>query len=46
VYEAHVGIASWQGKVATYPEFTRDVLPRIAYLGKILLTYVLMKHSQ
>lgn len=29
IYEAHVGMASEQEKVATYAEFTRDVLPRI-----------------
>ncbi|KAL3898917.1 MAG: hypothetical protein SGCHY_002404 [Lobulomycetales sp.] len=33
IYEAHIGIASPEGRVATYPEFTRDVLPRIADLG-------------
>lgn len=40
IYESHVGIASWQGKVATYPEFTRDVLPRISYLGMALKGYI------
>ncbi|KAJ3414832.1 hypothetical protein HDV05_005989 [Chytridiales sp. JEL 0842] len=33
IYEAHVGIASPEGRVATYPEFTKNVLPRIADLG-------------
>ncbi|EGF78676.1 hypothetical protein BATDEDRAFT_26554 [Batrachochytrium dendrobatidis JAM81] len=33
IYEAHVGIASPHGRVATYKEFTRDVLPRIANVG-------------
>src|SRR3990167_8304223 len=29
IYEAHVGMSSQDEKVATYAEFTRDVLPRI-----------------
>lgn len=29
IYEAHIGMASEQEKVASYAEFTRDVLPRI-----------------
>ncbi|MFT3928422.1 MAG: alpha-amylase family glycosyl hydrolase [Myxococcales bacterium] len=33
IYEAHVGMASEEGKVATFAEFTRDVLPMIAALG-------------
>jgi 1,4-alpha-glucan branching enzyme len=33
IYEAHVGMASEEGKVASFAEFTRDVLPRIAKLG-------------
>ncbi|MCL2444513.1 alpha-amylase family glycosyl hydrolase [Candidatus Saccharibacteria bacterium] len=33
IYEAHVGIASEEYKVASYAEFTRDVLPRIQKLG-------------
>ncbi|HZL35750.1 MAG TPA: alpha-amylase family glycosyl hydrolase [Tepidisphaeraceae bacterium] len=33
IYEAHVGMATEQGKVGTFEEFTRDVLPRIADLG-------------
>ncbi|CAD6926917.1 unnamed protein product [Tilletia controversa] len=33
IYEAHVGIASPEPRVATYKEFTRDVLPRIKELG-------------
>jgi 1,4-alpha-glucan branching enzyme len=33
IYEAHVGMASEEGKVAGFPEFTADVLPRIAALG-------------
>ncbi|TPX31684.1 1,4-alpha-glucan branching enzyme [Synchytrium microbalum] len=33
IYEAHVGIASPEGRVATYKEFTKNVLPRIKDLG-------------
>ncbi len=33
IYEAHVGIAQDAGKVGTYREFTRQVLPRIAAGG-------------
>ncbi|XP_060587945.1 1,4-alpha-glucan-branching enzyme-like isoform X2 [Ruditapes philippinarum] len=46
IYECHVGIASWQGKVATYPEFTRDVLPKIAYLGyNCIQLMAVMEHA-
>ena len=33
VYECHVGISSWEGKVNTYKDFTATVLPRIVKLG-------------
>lgn len=33
IYESHVGIASWEGKVNTYKNFTQNVLPRIKDLG-------------
>ena len=33
IYESHVGMASEHGRVGTYDEFTRDVLPRIRRLG-------------
>ncbi|CAG8651001.1 13134_t:CDS:10 [Acaulospora morrowiae] len=33
IYEAHVGISSVEGRVATYDEFTDNVLPRIKNLG-------------
>lgn len=33
IYEAHVGMASADEKVATYKEFTKHVLPRIQKLG-------------
>jgi 1,4-alpha-glucan branching enzyme len=32
VYEAHVGMAQEEGKVGTFKEFTRNILPRIASL--------------
>ena len=33
IYEAHVGMATEDGRVGTFGEFTRDILPRIAGLG-------------
>ncbi len=33
IYEAHVGMASTEEKVASYREFTKNVLPRIKKLG-------------
>ncbi|XP_055343029.1 1,4-alpha-glucan-branching enzyme-like [Paramacrobiotus metropolitanus] len=33
IYESHVGISSWEGKVATYDHFTDNVLPRIKQQG-------------
>ena len=33
IYEAHPGMATQDGHVGTWEEFTRDVLPRIAALG-------------
>lgn len=33
IYEAHVGMSSEQERVATFDEFTDDVLPRIARAG-------------
>ncbi|MBC7692974.1 MAG: alpha amylase C-terminal domain-containing protein [Methylotenera sp.] len=33
IYEAHVGMAQEEGKVGTFSEFTRLILPRIASLG-------------
>eukprot|EP00928_Gymnodinium_smaydae_P040898 TRINITY_DN276_c0_g2_i1.p1 TRINITY_DN276_c0_g2~~TRINITY_DN276_c0_g2_i1.p1 ORF type:complete len:1466 (+),score=392.54 TRINITY_DN276_c0_g2_i1:181-4398(+) len=33
IYEAHVGMASFDPKVATYTEFARDVLPRVKRMG-------------
>ncbi|VDM06929.1 unnamed protein product [Wuchereria bancrofti] len=33
IYEAHVGISSWEGKVNTYKNFADDVIPRIKKQG-------------
>ena len=33
IYECHIGMASEEGKVASFREFTRDVLPRIKQDG-------------
>ncbi len=33
IYEAHVGMATEEGRVGTFGEFTENILPRIAALG-------------
>lgn len=33
IYESHVGISSWEGKVASYRHFADNVIPRIAKQG-------------
>uniref|UniRef100_A0A8R1DP46 CBM_48 domain-containing protein n=1 Tax=Caenorhabditis japonica TaxID=281687 RepID=A0A8R1DP46_CAEJA len=33
IYEAHVGISSWEGKINTYRAFADEVLPRIKRQG-------------
>jgi len=33
IYEAHVGMAQEEGRVGTFEEFIRNILPRIAALG-------------
>lgn len=33
IYEAHIGMATEEGRVGTFGEFTQNVLPRIAALG-------------
>ena len=33
IYEAHVGMATEEGRVGTFDEFTANILPRIAALG-------------
>ncbi|KAF2491649.1 alpha-glucan branching enzyme [Lophium mytilinum] len=46
IYEAHVGISSPDPKVATYKEFTRDVLPRIKHLGyNTIQLMAIMEHA-
>ena len=47
IYECHVGIASSEGKVATYAEFRDNVLPRIKKLGTLLKLsiFVLRNHG-
>jgi 1,4-alpha-glucan branching enzyme len=46
IYEAHVGMASAEGRVATYREFARDVLPRIRALGyNCVQLMAIMEHS-
>ncbi|XP_041365409.1 1,4-alpha-glucan-branching enzyme-like [Gigantopelta aegis] len=46
IYESHVGIASWEGKVATYKEFTQNVIPRIADLGyNAIQMMAVMEHA-
>lgn len=46
VYEAHVGISSPEPKVATYKNFTQNVLPRIKYLGyNAIQLMAVMEHA-
>ncbi|KAI9318529.1 1,4-alpha-glucan-branching enzyme GBE1 [Dichotomocladium elegans] len=46
VYEAHVGISSSEPRVGTYKEFTKNVLPRIAYLGyNTIQLMAIMEHA-
>ncbi|KAK3753869.1 hypothetical protein RRG08_006256 [Elysia crispata] len=46
IYESHVGIASWEGKVATYKQFTDNVIPRIADLGyNAIQLMAIMEHA-
>jgi 1,4-alpha-glucan branching enzyme len=45
IYEAHVGMAPEAGKIGTFAEFTRDVLPRVAALGyNTLQLMAVMEH--
>jgi len=45
IYEAHVGMAPEEGKVGSFVEFTRDVLPKIAALGyNALQLMAVMEH--
>ncbi|XP_056141203.1 1,4-alpha-glucan-branching enzyme [Lampris incognitus] len=46
IYEAHVGIASPEAKIATYENFTLNVLPRIKDLGyNCIQLMAIMEHA-
>ena len=46
IYEAHVGISSPDPKVATYKEFTQNMLPRIKHLGyNTIQLMAIMEHA-
>ncbi|TRY80465.1 hypothetical protein TCAL_10489 [Tigriopus californicus] len=46
VYECHVGISSWEGKVNTYVDFADNVLPRIQKLGyNAIQIMAVMEHA-
>ncbi len=46
IYEAHVGISSSEPKVATYKEFTANILPRIKALGyNVIQLMAIMEHA-
>ncbi|TDZ34655.1 1,4-alpha-glucan-branching enzyme [Colletotrichum spinosum] len=46
VYEAHVGISSPELRVATYKEFTKNMLPRIKNLGyNVIQLMAVMEHA-
>ncbi|KAL6251544.1 alpha-1,4-glucan branching enzyme [Rhinocladiella similis] len=46
IYEAHVGISSPDLKVATYKEFTKNMLPRIKWLGyNVIQLMAIMEHA-
>lgn len=46
VYEAHVGISSPELRVATYKEFTKNMLPRIRDLGyNVIQLMAVMEHA-
>ncbi|KAJ8256686.1 hypothetical protein COCON_G00188380 [Conger conger] len=46
IYESHVGIASPEGKIASYTNFTRNVLPRIKDLGyNCIQLMAIMEHA-
>ena len=45
IYECHIGMAQEDGKVGTYGEFTRNVLPRVKALGyNTLQIMAVMEH--
>ena len=46
IYECHVGISSWEGKVNSYKDFTASVLPRIVQLGyNTIQLMAVMEHA-
>ncbi|RMD43155.1 hypothetical protein DV735_g1923, partial [Chaetothyriales sp. CBS 134920] len=46
IYEAHVGISSPETRVATYKEFTKNMLPRIHHLGyNVIQLMAIMEHA-
>ncbi|KAI0019819.1 carbohydrate-binding module family 48 [Xylariomycetidae sp. FL0641] len=46
VYEAHVGISSPELRVTTFKEFTKNMLPRIKYLGyNVIQLMAIMEHA-
>ncbi|KAI1622105.1 1,4-alpha-glucan-branching enzyme [Exophiala viscosa] len=46
IYEAHVGISSPELRVATYKEFTKNMLPRIKWLGyNVIQLMAVMEHA-
>lgn len=46
IYEAHIGISSPEPKIASYDEFTENVLPRVAYLGyNCIQLMAIMEHA-
>ncbi|XP_075053173.1 1,4-alpha-glucan-branching enzyme [Mixophyes fleayi] len=46
IYEAHVGIASPEGKIASYKNFTHNVLPKIKDLGyNCIQMMAIMEHA-
>ncbi|KAF2196705.1 alpha-glucan branching enzyme [Delitschia confertaspora ATCC 74209] len=46
IYEAHVGISSPEPRVATYKEFTKNILPRIKHLGyNVIQLMAIMEHA-
>ncbi|XP_041467197.1 1,4-alpha-glucan-branching enzyme-like [Lytechinus variegatus] len=46
IYEAHVGISSWEGKVSSYDHFTDNVLPRIKSQGyNAIQLMAVMEHA-
>lgn len=46
IYEAHVGISTPELKVATYKEFTQNMIPRIKRLGyNVIQLMAIMEHA-